>query len=172
MSKMWVYPCRKLNSTTKSSATLEFSVRVFWPTLFSQRFTRLSSTSRNHLTLLVAFKAHRIRIKRLKHSSQQRMCKSKWAWFNLTIICYPMKRIIWIPVKDPRSQTNRGDRGLWSGRPVVGGHARRQIRGSEDDERPQARHSGTEPLVNESRPIRYICVLWREIPQSAKSKHG
>ena len=170
MSKMWVYPCRKLNSTTKSSATLEFSVRVFWPTLFSQRFTRLSSTSRNHLTLLVAFKAHRIRIKRLKHSSQQRMCKSKWAWSNLTIICYSMKRIIWIPVKNPRSQTNRGDRGLWSGRPVEDTLGDRFE--APRMTRPQARHSGTEPLVNESRPIRYIRVVWRKIPQSAKSKHG
>ena len=129
MSKMWDYPCRKLNSTTKSSATLEFSVRVFWPTLFSQRFTRLSSTSENHLTLLVALEAHRIRIKRLETFLQQ-----KWAPFDLIIICCPMTRVIWIPVKNPRSQRNRGDRGLWSGRPVGGGHARRQIRGSEDDE--------------------------------------
>ena len=34
------------------------------------------------------------------------------------------------------------------------------------------RHSGTELLLNESRPIRYIRVVFREILQSAKSKHG
>ena len=38
--------------------------------------------------------------------------------------------------------------------------------------RPQARHSATELLLNESRPIRYIRVVFREILQSAKSKHG
>ena len=106
MSKMWDYPSRKLDSTTKSSTGMDFSfsVRVFWPTLFSQGFARLSSTSGNHLTLLAALEVY--------HSSQDGDQKAqtfiqkftlKWVGTDdLIIILYQMTRKIWNSLQNER----------------------------------------------------------------------